>query len=348
MDASTHAALPRTQLEVRAPLAAKRPITSADDFYFFSLAPFLLLSALMVPERHWPKVAIRIQKLADALRPPSTTAELPQAAAAMGVDANLLADWMERSRVGRTEHLIHCFNGLIRRPWAPQIEIDGKQHLDNALARGQGAVLWVAHFCFSSLFTKMGLARAGYRVAHISRPEHGVSKSRLGIALLNPVRSAAEDRFVEERIIHDRSVPGATKTRALEVLRGNGIVSVTVGAWEGRRIAIGGLLGGEFQLAVGAPGLAFASGAGLLPVFTVRAPDGCYRIALGHPIGESARKSLESFLLTASEQLLLQHETFVRNAPDQWRGWNDWLNRRKVKYNQGGIDNDLGRELINA
>lgn len=319
-----------TRLEVTSPLAAKRPIISVDDLHFVSLAPFLLFSALIVPERRWPKAAARIQKLADALRPQSAAAGLSEAAAAIGVDTNLLADSMDRSRVGRTEHLIHCFNALIRRSWAPLIEIEGKQHLDNALARGRGAVLWVAHFCFSSLFTKMGLASAGYRVSQISRPEHGVSKSRLGIALLNPVRCAAEDRFLVERILHDRSVPGATKTRALEVLRGNGIVSVTVGAWEGRRMAIGQLLGGEFQIAVGAPSLAFSSGASLLPVFTVRASDGCYRIAVGQPIGESTRTSLESFLLTASEQLLLQHETFLRSAPDQWRGWKDWLNRRRV------------------
>jgi hypothetical protein len=31
------------------------------------------------------------------------------------------------------------------------------------------------------LFTKMALSDAGYKVSHISRPEHGVSKSRFGI-----------------------------------------------------------------------------------------------------------------------------------------------------------------------
>jgi lauroyl/myristoyl acyltransferase len=321
------------RLEVRSQVVAKRPIASADDLHFLCLAPFLFVSALLVPERHWPKAAARIQKLADILRPQSAAAELPEAAAAAGFDPKLLAKAINRSRAGRTEHLIHCLNALIRRQWSPPIEIEGKQHLDQALAGGKGAILWVAHFCFSSLFTKMGLAKAGYRVSHISRPEHGVSKSRLGIALLNPVRSVAENRFLEGRIVHDRSVPAATKVRAIDVLRRNGIVSVTVGAWEGRQVAIGPLLSGEFQIAVGAPALAFASGAPLLPVFTVRAPNSAYRIALGRPIGPSARESLESFLLTSSEQLIKQHERFIRSAPSQWRGWKDWLKGRKTKPN---------------
>ena len=39
------------------------------------------------------------------------------------------------------------------------LEIEGKKHLDDALAGGKGAVLWVTHFCFSNLFTKMAKKR---------------------------------------------------------------------------------------------------------------------------------------------------------------------------------------------
>jgi hypothetical protein len=89
-------------------------------------------------------------------------------------------------------------------------------------------------------------------------------------------------------------------------------------------VAIGRLLGGEFQIAVGAP----APAATLL---TVRTSDDAYRIAVGRPIGTSAKESLKGFLLSASEQMLQQHEAVVRSTPDQWRGWKDWLKRGKTK-----------------
>jgi lauroyl/myristoyl acyltransferase len=319
----------QTRATVRELTTSKRPLVSSDDLHFLSLSPFLLLSAIFVSEQSWPKAAIKIQKLADLLRPQPSMERLDDVATMMRADVASLSHWIINSRIGRTEHLIHCFRSLFWSSWAPRVEIEGEKQIDAALEGGKGVVLWVAHFCFSSLFTKVALARAGYCVSHISRPEHGVSKSWLGVTVLNRVRSAAEDQFLDKRIVHNRSNASVTKLRALQALQGNGIVSVTVGAWEGRRVAIGPLLGGEYKVALGAPGLAYTSGAPLLPVFTVRAPDGTYRTVIGSPLGESARDTLEGFLLKASEELFEQHGPMVLANPDQWRGWKDWLEQSR-------------------
>lgn len=320
----------RPRLETRTPATTKRPLVSGDDFFFLAQAPLLFLTALLVNERRWPRAAQSILKLADLLRPQSVPENLAEGAAAAGLTPATLEAMMQASRVSRVEHLIHGMKVLLAPRWRPRIEIVGRNHLDAALEEGNGAVIWVSHFCFSSLFTKMGMSDAGYQVGHISRPEHGISKSWLGVRLLNKVRSAAEDRFLAKRIVHDRNNPADTKRVALEHLDNNGIVSVTVGAWEGRKVAIAPVLNGPFQVAAGAPGLAFSASAPLFGVFTTRTPDGGYRIEIGPALAQNQRTSRDSFLLEASVGLLKQHEAVITASPAQWRGWKDWLKLRSI------------------
>lgn len=320
----------KVRLEPRERSRAHRRLISADDLHFMMLAPFLMASAIALPQCRWPSAANRIQRLADAMRPQKAVTPLDAAAATMKVDLTQLEEWIRASRVGRTEHLIHCFRALFQPTWAVPIRIEGRQYLDQALAEGKGAVIWVGHFCFASLFTKMALYHSDYAVSHISRPEHGVSKSRMGLAVLNRSRCVPENRYLRERIVHDRSSPVDTKARALAALSRNRIVSVTVGAWEGRRVAVGPLLGAEFEVAVGAPSLAFTSGAALLPVFTTRLPDGDYCVDIKPPISVVVHEAADDYAVKAAEVLLDHLDGTVRTAPEQWRGWKDWLALRRV------------------
>ena len=153
------------------------------------------------------------------------------------------------------------------------LHLEGAAHLDSALAAGRGAVLWVANFCFNALATKKSLHDAGYRLWHLSRPEHGFSKSTAGIALYNGIRTGAERQQLEGRIVFERDRPGAAAVTAMRVLAQNGILSITAGDWEGQRIAGIDVCGGKLHLAVGAPRFARLAGAALLPVFTVRGAD---------------------------------------------------------------------------
>src|SRR5258708_1212711 len=85
---------------------------------------------------------------------------------------------------------------------------------------GRGAVLWVAHFSFNSLAAKKALHQAGFAVAHLSRPEHGFSTSRFGIAALNPIRVRTDRRFLADPIIADRPQPAKPMRRAHRRLAG--------------------------------------------------------------------------------------------------------------------------------
>jgi lauroyl/myristoyl acyltransferase len=221
--------------------------------------------------------------------------------------------------------VIYC---LMHENWGPRFDITGTQQLDGALAKGNGVVIWVAHFSFASLFTKMALSQAGYKLSHISRPEHGVSKSRFGVQYLNRFRSAAENRYLLGRIVHSRSTPEATKERALAALQRNELLSITVGAWEGRHLATGELLGSKFTVSTGAPAFAFVTGATLLPVFTIRDKTiDRYHVAVGEPLGESSRATCDEFVRASTQEMFAQHEIAISQCPEQWRGWKTLLGK---------------------
>jgi hypothetical protein len=74
-------------------------------------------------------------------------------------------------------------------------------------------------------------------VWHLSRPEHGFSKSRFVVRFLNPIRVRAELNHLGGRILIDRSAPNNAKKSSERLLGENKIISITAGAWEGRRVA---------------------------------------------------------------------------------------------------------------
>lgn len=155
---------------------------SRDDAKFAMTAPFLVGAATLCPETSWHQAARFIEAMGSVVDNHKNSSQLIEVVSErLGVGAAKLCEIITLSRVNRTEHLFHVIASLLKKGWRPRFQITGREHLDDALAEGRGAVIWVAHFAFASLFTKMALSDAGYKVSHISRPEHGVSKSRFGI-----------------------------------------------------------------------------------------------------------------------------------------------------------------------
>jgi lauroyl/myristoyl acyltransferase len=222
----------------------------------------------------------------------------------------------------RTAHSIQILREYGPGGWHPTINIEGLDNLERAISKGRGVVLWVSHFAFSSLVTKKALAAAGYQVAHVSRAEHGFSKSRFGTAVLNPLRCAAEDKYLKRRILIQRDVPGSAFQAALGVLREGGIVSITAGAWEGRTLAEGAFLAAKVQLAIGAPKLGYESQADVLPIVTVRDTSlRAFTTIIGKPLDLPKQSELQVAIISAVEDYLAVLAPLVVRYPDQWRGW---------------------------
>jgi lauroyl/myristoyl acyltransferase len=297
---------------------AGRPFANAADLRFILELPWLWFVSWLIAERRWRAICRRMEALKAylGLFDPAPAA----AAMARAVDsADPLALALE-SAAGRSECHLQILRSLRPGGWRPAIRLSGEEHLAAAAVGGRGCLLWVAHFCFNSLAVKIALARAGYRLWHVSRPEHGFSKSRLGIAVFNRLRIAAEAPHLAGRIVIDRSNPAGAMLAARRVLEGGGIVSITAGAWEGIRLGLSHFLGGRLPLAPGAPGLAILTGAPLLPVFAWRGGGAVLNVEIDAPLVPPAvpRAAATRYLAQAFADRTAAH---VLRVPAEWRDW---------------------------
>jgi lauroyl/myristoyl acyltransferase len=322
-----------TGVKTRRLAPGDRPLFSQDDASFLLEFPVLFLTAALVPERHWHRVTLRLERIKSTLGrfSPERIRRGLHLAGRMDHDADLAL----RIAATRSEHHLQIIREYFF-GWSAPVELVGREHVDAALAAGRGAVLWVAHFSFNALAAKKAFHEAGYAVSHLSRPEHGFSKSRFGIAFLNPLRVKTELRYLKGRIIIDRAKPAAAVTRGQKELKANGIISITAGAWEGAKVATVDVLGATLDLSTGAPGLAVMTGAVLLPVFTVRDP-GTTRISVvvGEPIPVDGGADRDEKMLNATQTFADRLVPFVETHPVQWRDWEKIKQRKPAPPDAG-------------
>ena len=205
--------------------------------------------------------------------------------------------------------------------WHASLRLEGAGHLQAALAAGRGAILWVAPTVFQWLATKRALHEAGYPVHHLSSPNHGFSTaSWVGTRLLNPIRTRIEDRYLAERVTLGPDGGSQTALRRLTaILRGNGIVSITVAAAGARPITVP-FLAGALRAASGAPHLAARTGAALLPVLTLR-QGSRFVTRIEAPLTLASNLGLELMLAGLVAELAARLAPHALAHPDQiaWR-----------------------------
>ncbi len=306
------------KVKQRSVARAKRPLISRDDLSFLLEFPALAFAACCIAEKGWHRFCLRLEMLKSRLGAFSTARIIRGLTLIQGNAKE--ADAFDIASM-RSEHHIQIIRDYFWR-WTPEIVLLGREHVDTALGGKRGAVLWVAHFCFNALATKKAFHSAGYAVSHLSRPEHGFSKSRFGIAVLNPIRVKAELRYLRERIIIDRANLAMSLRKAQKKLARNEIVSMTAGAWEGARVATVDAGRCEIDLATGAPGLALLTGAALLPVITIRDDaTGQMLVIVKPPLNTDVAARSEEAVLSLSQAFMDQVMPYVREHPMQWRDW---------------------------
>lgn len=238
------------------------------------------------------------------------------------VDVGVARHIVRTVYAGRLCSQLDLLRGLVK---GPDLEYDcrGLEQLETALAQGRGAVLWVSDFVGAGEAVKVAFARAGYRVSHLTRPEHGFSKTRFAIRFLNPIRIRFESAYLKERVVYNRSHPRQAVNRLVACLAQNGVVSVTASMHEGRRLVEGRLLAGRLRLAIGAPKIALRNAAVLIPVHAIRdRQDPCrFQIILDPPLPLSHDIAEPDAILAAVDAYLDGLETQIRLRPEAWGGW---------------------------
>lgn len=206
--------------------------------------------------------------------------------------------------------------------YRPEIRLEGQQHLDAALARGKGAILWFDSFVHHPVIGKRPFADAGYVSWQLSSLDHGFSRSKFGHAFLNPVQLSVEARYVDGRIAFNGSTAVAATREARQRLAANGIVRITNNAYIGRRV-VDVPFGAAAWLSVATTplNLSHKCGAALLPVAVLEdVPFRQYRVTVGPrlPVDGAAKEA--AFRQTALSYASYL-EPLVRARPEQWIGW---------------------------
>ncbi len=275
---------------------------------------FCCLIAAMARPRHWPATA---KLLARAhLRVQDRGARiLARSTAFPGRDIRARAvDTFAWDYLATIQAMREALPG----GWDCEPQVTGRDVLDQALRRSHGAILWPSPF--AGTFFALGKALAEYSLTLLSTPSHPFSPTWVGTRLLNPIRVRAENRYLVRRV---RVVYGNARP-ALDVLRqtlhDNGVVWImAIGA--GNRSLTFPFLGGVLDLAIGAPRLAFETGAALIPVFTWPDDSGGYRVEFGPDLTPATALPMQQALQEMMSRYVALLEPIVRAHPTQWQGW---------------------------
>jgi lauroyl/myristoyl acyltransferase len=303
------------------PPPSPSPFIDAADV--FKIPAFLGMAAASwcLPERYWPLVArwtalgrnrvfARRFEADVATLPPFLLALIREAPEEVGL--RFAARYYE-------EHM-QVFRSF--RPggeWSPAFRVEGFEHVNDALHAGKGAILWVADFAYSSLLTKMALTQAGLWVNHLSRREHGFSRTRFGMRFLNPLQVMAENRYLNDRLVMD-DYPESQLRPMLGCLHRNEVVSITAGNWA-RQTVQTRMFDGMLELAMGPARLSMMSGAALLPVFLTPGDDRSYDLCIEAPLKAVDGASREDALEEMAGRYATLLAGYVRRFPELWRGW---------------------------
>ena len=274
------------------------------------------LIAGVAPARYWP-AASRLMARAHLRLRGGISRLFEPAQAHLNRDARSLAqEAIAADCLFNIQAIRESFPG----GWQGESRLVGREILDAALQCSRGAVLWYGPFVGTGLLMEKTLARAGYPLTLLGSPSHPFSPTRMGGLFLNAPRVRAENRYLARRVffVYGKAEPALAVLR--QVLLENGVVLIrAIGA--GRRTLSFPFLGGAMELAVGAPRLAYATGAALIPVFTLPDQNAGYRVEVGPNLLPLTQLPEDQALHEMASRYVDLLEPIVRAYPAHWEGW---------------------------
>ncbi|MHA1536585.1 MAG: LpxL/LpxP family acyltransferase [Alphaproteobacteria bacterium] len=279
--------------------------------------------AWLVPRRHWHRIGCMLSPLIAGIEGMAGADAVIERVARVyrsREHAMTPRQIVARYRSGHFEEFLNVLRCY--RPWrpTPDCTLTGGEHLTAALEEGRGAILWIDNVHPYSLVSKVALFQAGFKTIHLSHPSHGFSRSRFGMAVINPVKIRAEDAWLAERVFMGLDGALVALRTLRKRLRDNAVVSITAGPGAQQPVRLK-FLEGEVALATGAPDLAFMAKAPLLPLHTVQRTDGSFEVSIEKPIEAERGSDRRAFSEAAALEYLGRLEPVVLSHPHQWRGW---------------------------
>ena len=181
-----------------------------------------------------------------------------------------------------------------------RVAVHGREHLDQALARGRGVLLFGAHFTTLEVGFAV-LEEIAPRVSCMYRPQRN--------AMMDVMIRRGRHRFAKEQIPRDN-------VRALlRTLRENYVVAYLPDqTYLGRQSELLPFFGEPAVTNTATSKLASITGATVLPYFFRRLPNGDYRVDIGAPLDDFPSEAAAH----DAKRLFALLEDYIRLAPEQY------------------------------
>ncbi len=131
------------------------------------------------------------------------------------------------------------------------------------------------------------------------------------------------------KTVHIDPTRYATMLKLVNLLKENQVIAMLGDRWEaGRKVEVT-FFGRRVVFPAGAPALALASGAPIIPAFTIAQPNGHYLAWMEPPIRVSRRSGQSSaeLITEKAQEIAGVFETVITRYPDQWYHFFDYWKR---------------------
>lgn len=195
----------------------------------------------------------------------------------------------------------------------PLVEIQGKQYLDRALAKGNGVIAVSAHFGNFPL-ELIRLRQDGYKVS----------------VILRRMRDQKVEDFLEQlrkksglHSIH--STPRqACVEGSIKALRDNGVLFIQLDQNFGTAGVFVNFFGCQAATATGPVVLGLRTQAAIVPIFIVRSSNRRHKIIIEPEVIIEKKDTQEETLQYNIQRITSIIETYIRKYPQEW----GWIHRR--------------------
>ncbi|MBN1878504.1 lysophospholipid acyltransferase family protein [bacterium] len=238
----------------------------------------------------------------------------PEHADRRNIDHIIRTGFMEACTVAMESF---CFPAIHRSNINRWMRIHGDSHLNQALARGNGIVIILAHFGANQM-VMAALGHRDYRINQIgSRPDdwHRLAgiKPSLTEHIIFRKRLAIERTLPAEFIYIDKSM-----RPVYQCLERNEIMMLAADGRAGTRFLQTRMCDRTMNVSAGPFRIAAATGASLIPVFPVRDQDGVHDLYIEQPICPGNATDAGDWAHKAAIEYGLRLTDWVRFRPDHY------------------------------
>lgn len=189
-----------------------------------------------------------------------------------------------------------------------RMTIDGREHLDAAVARGRGVIMAVPHMGSWDMAGSYGGA-IGYEIAAVAEKFPGS---------LNEAVVRTRERFGLKVITLGRSAVRAIT----EVLHSGGVVALLCDLEQGPGVEV--RFFGRRAIVPGGPAaFAIKTGATLIPAYQYAVSPSRYHVHLDPPLAIGAEETKEGVM----QRVIGRFEEFIKERPEQWYAFRPMFSR---------------------